>query len=91
MDLKESCSVEIYAVAPYSFELTLHKPAGWWWSSPDEYFKDDTFWSVTRFNNQLLGLKLLFTGTIQKPQIHCTIYSKNKIDTRRKAAYTAYA
>lgn len=79
MNLEEAYSVDIEAVPPYSFELTLRKPAGWWWSTPDEYFKNDTCWSATRFNNELLGLKLHSTGTTQKPQINCTIYSKTKI------------
>jgi len=79
LNLEEAYSVEVEAVPPYSFELTLHKPAGWWWSTPDEYFKNNTCWTATRFNSQLLGLKLHSTGTTQKPQIHCTIYSKTKI------------
>jgi len=84
LDLKESYSVKIEAVPPYSFDLTLHKPAGWWWSTPDEVFIQGTCWSVTRFNGKLLGLKLSSTGTKEKPQIACTIYSKIKIDYAEK-------
>ena len=88
MKLEEAHSIEIEAVPPYSFELTLHKPAGWWWSTPDEDFENNTCWSATRFNNELLGLKLHSTGTTNKPQIHCAIYSKTKIGTSEKQQVT---
>ena len=84
MNLEEAYSVKINAVPPYNFELTLRKPAGWFWSSPDEEFSNDTCWSATRFNGELLGLKLRSTGTTNKPQIQCTIYSQAKIDTSEK-------
>jgi DNA-3-methyladenine glycosylase II len=84
LNLKEAYSVEVEAVPPYSFELTVHKPAGWWWSTPDEVFENDTCWTVTRFHGELLGLKLQSAGTLQKPRIHCTIYSRNKVGTSEK-------
>ena len=89
MNLKERYSVVIDAVPPYSFELTLHKPAGWWWSSPDEDFQNGICWSVTRFNGELFGLKLCSTGTTEKPQIHCTIYSRTKIGSSEKPQMTS--
>jgi 3-methyladenine DNA glycosylase/8-oxoguanine DNA glycosylase len=82
--LEEAFSVKIEPVPPYSFEFTLQKPAGWWWSTPHEDFKNDTCWRATRFNNELLGLKLQSTGTTQKPQIHSTIYSRTKIGCSEK-------
>jgi DNA-3-methyladenine glycosylase II len=88
LNLKEAYSAEIEAVLPYSFELTLHKPASWWWSTPDEVFENGTCWTATRFNSELLGLKLRSTGTLQKPQIHCTVYSKTKVDASEKQHIT---
>ncbi len=79
MNLTEAYSIEIEATPPFSFELTVHKPAGWWWSTPDETFEKDTLWTVTRFKNTLIGLKLKSLGTLQKPRISCTIFSKAKI------------
>ena len=86
--MEEAYSVEIEAFPPYSFEVTLHKPAGWWWATPEEHFENDTCWSATRFNNELLGLKLHSTGTTQKPQIQCTIYSKTKMGNSEKQQIT---
>jgi DNA-3-methyladenine glycosylase II len=88
LKLKEAYSIEVTAVPPYSFELTVNKPAGWWWSTPDEIFKDDTFWTATRFKNTLLGLKLKSTGTLQKPKLQCNIFSKTELNTAKQQDVT---
>jgi len=49
-------SFEFETVPPYSFEYTVNKPAGWWWSTPDEQFEKGTLWTATRFKGQLFGL-----------------------------------
>lgn len=84
LNLEETYSYQITAVPPYDFELTLHKPAGWWWSTPDEIFEGSTFWTATRFGNTLLGLKLESLGTLEKPKIKCKIFSKTKLNSRKK-------
>lgn len=78
MHLQEKYSFELGSVAPYSFELTLHKPAGWWWSTPSEDFENGVCSTVTRFDDELLGLKLRSTGTLLKPRLHCTVYSQTE-------------
>jgi DNA-3-methyladenine glycosylase II len=88
LNLKEAFSVEFEAVPPYSFELTLRKTAGWWWSTPDEIFEDGVCWTVTRFNTELLGLKIRSDGDVQKPRIHCTVYSKAKVGDSEKQGIT---
>jgi DNA-3-methyladenine glycosylase II len=86
--LKETYSFEAEAIPPYNFELTMHKPAGWWWSTPDEIYKNPTCWTLTRFNGKLLGLKIQSTGTTQKPQMHCTTYSKKELAAQEKQDVT---
>lgn len=88
LNLKEAYSLELEAVPPYSFELTVHKPAGWWWSTPAEVFADATCWTATRFRNLLLGLKLESTGTLQKPRIQCTVFSKAELSHAMKQDIT---
>jgi DNA-3-methyladenine glycosylase II len=88
LNLKETYSIEAEAVPPYNFDLTLHKPAGWWWSTPDEVFENDVCLTITRFNGELLGLKIWSTGTLQKPRIHCTVFSKANVDASEKQSIT---
>jgi len=59
--------------------LTVHKPAGWWWSTLHEVFQQGTFWSATRFGDNLYGLKLTSLGTVKKPKISCQVFSEAKI------------
>ena len=86
LNLKVAFSVEFEAIPPYNFELTLRKPAGWYWSTPEEICEKGICWSVTRFNGELLGVKLRSTGTVRKPWIHCTVYSQTKLDDSSKQA-----
>ena len=88
LNLKDAFSVELEAIPPYNFELTIRKPAGWYWSTPEEIFEKGVCWSVTRFNGQLLGLKLSSSGTVQKPLINCTIYSRSKVNDSTKQDLT---
>ena len=83
--LKESFSFELNAVPPYSFELTVHKPAGWWWSTPNETYENGTLWSATRIDKTPFGLKLQSLGTAVKPKVCCTAFSAKKATEETKA------
>ena len=89
MNLNNTFSVELEALPPYNFELTLRKPAGWYWATPEEIFEEGTCWSAMRFNGELLGVKLCSVGTVRKPRIHCTVYSQKKQDDSTKQSVTA--
>jgi 3-methyladenine DNA glycosylase/8-oxoguanine DNA glycosylase len=84
LKLNHEFSFELHAVPPYNFELTVRKPAGWFWSTPGEIFEKKICWSVMRFKEKLIGLKLNSTGTVQKPLINCTIYSHSKVNDSAK-------
>lgn len=84
LHLQEQYTVELETTAPYSFELTLRKPAGWWWSTPEEAYENNICWTATRFNDELLGLKLRSIGTSQNPRIQCTIFSKKERATEKQ-------
>ncbi len=86
--LKKEYSFKMEAIPPYSFELTVHKPAGWWWSTPHEVFEDNTLWTATRFRDKLIGLKLESLGTLIDPKIRCTIFSDEEINDTEKSEIT---
>ncbi len=84
--LNESFTLELRMPPIYNFELTVRKPAGWWWSAPDEKFENGTFWSATRFGGALLGLKLKSVDNLTQPIISCTVFSAKKIGEPAKQA-----
>jgi DNA-3-methyladenine glycosylase II len=88
LNVKKAYSAEFEAVPPYSFELTVHKPAGWWWSTPNEIFENNVLWTTARFNSQLVGLKLESAGTLQKPQVCCEVFAEKKMNDTDKAMVT---
>jgi DNA-3-methyladenine glycosylase II len=74
-DLKLSYQFELSAKPPYSFDLSVHKPAGWWWATPDEIWLDKVLWTTIRFDDHLIGLKLWEKRKDESPSIHCSVYS----------------
>ncbi|HTY74508.1 MAG TPA: hypothetical protein VMD05_02970 [Candidatus Nanoarchaeia archaeon] len=80
MLLEKVNSFVLKPVSPYNFELTVRKPAGWWWSTPDEKFEKDTLWTAARFNDEPIGLRITFHGTTLKPQLECVVFSQKRLD-----------
>ena len=85
---RRAYSVEFEAIPPYSFELTVHKPAGWSWSAPDEVFENGVLWTATRFGSKLLGLKLDSKGNVRKPRVSCTVFAEEETSEAFKADVT---
>lgn len=80
---KVSTSFMLEGVAPYSFPLSVHKPAGWPLLTPFEVFKDETLWTVMKHSDELLGVRLKSAGTVEKPRVSCTLYSDKKLDAEQ--------
>ena len=88
LNLKDAFKIEFEAIPPYNFELTIRKPEGWYWSTPEEIFEQGTCWSATRFKDELLGVKLCSVGTAQKPRVSCEIYSQTKLNDSDRQTIT---
>lgn len=80
----EKHHVEFTAIPPYSFALSVHKPAGWWWSTPTEVFENNTLWTTARLENRLYGLRLQGAGTSSKPVVVCTIFLDKTLNETEK-------
>ncbi len=64
--------------APYSFELTIKKPAGWDLFTPFEVFEDGTMWTALHIGRTLVGLKLRSAGETNSPKISVTAFFSNE-------------
>jgi len=57
---------------PYSFVLTVRKPAGWHWLTPGEVWDDKTttlFTGLRLDNGVAVGIKTRSRGTVAKPRV----------------------
>lgn len=59
---------------PYSFSLTVRKPAGWPLFTPFEVYENRTLWTATHIIGHLAGIKLVSRGTTERPKIAATIF-----------------
>jgi 3-methyladenine DNA glycosylase/8-oxoguanine DNA glycosylase len=84
----EKHRIEFSAVPPYNFELTVRKPAGWWWSTPNEVFQNGVLWTTARLNSRLYGLRLKAAGNIRKPTVSCAIFSSRSMNNQDKGDVT---
>jgi len=90
-DLPCSTGFRLKAVPPYDFLLTVHKPAGWSLLTPFEIFEDGTLWTAMRtYSGRMFGLKLESVGTVEKPEIFCDVFSRERlgVEERREFANT---
>jgi DNA-3-methyladenine glycosylase II len=84
-DLSCSTAFRLKATPPYDFSLTVHKPAGWSLFTPFEMFEDGTIWTGMRLNlDEIFGLKLRSVGTVEKPEIFCEMFSREKLNAERR-------
>jgi DNA-3-methyladenine glycosylase II len=72
------------AVPPYNFELSVQKPAGWWWATPREIFLGGVLWTAIRFKDNLIGLKLTSINKTDSQSVKCSVFSKKKISREYK-------
>ncbi len=84
-DLTHPATFRLKAVTPYSFDLTVRKPAGWSFLTPYEVFEEGMLWTVMRVHSgEAFGLKLSSAGTLEKPELLCSLYSKRKLEAKER-------
>ena len=81
---------EIKPITPYSFNLTIRKPAGWPLFTPLEIYEKDILWTAAILNDTLIGLRFTSKGTTKNPRVEARIYlerkpSKESLDKIEKA------
>ncbi|MDD5083202.1 MAG: hypothetical protein PHU08_07525, partial [Dehalococcoidales bacterium] len=58
MRLNEATRFNLVVPPPFDFRLTVAKPAGWHWSTPQEVFENGTLWSGVYLRGKPVGLKM---------------------------------
>ncbi len=84
MELRHRSSFAIAPVPPFDFKLTVKKPAGWSLFNAGEAYKGETLWTATRLIGRLVGLKLCSVGTLEKPRILVTVFTKLPMSRQEK-------
>ncbi|KPJ55750.1 hypothetical protein AMJ49_06460 [Parcubacteria bacterium DG_74_2] len=74
INLNKKFSVILKPLAPYNFDATIHKPSHF--PSSDNEWEKGKYWITMVWRGRYLGLKLENKGTITKPKIKLTVYSK---------------
>ncbi|HUH99690.1 MAG TPA: hypothetical protein VLY65_01480 [Nitrososphaerales archaeon] len=84
MKLGHVTTFEILPSAPFDFQLTVRKPAGWSLFNAGEIYQRGTLWTATRILGTLVGLKLRSVGTTEKPRVLVSAFTKAALPERKK-------
>lgn len=84
MKLRRSATFRIVPLAPFDFKLTVRKPAGWSLFNAGEIYENRILWTATRVLGRLVGLKLRSVGTLKKPRIQVTIFTRSSVTARER-------
>ena len=76
MKLPYKFSYQVKPLNPYSFKLTVKKPAGWSLFTPFEVYENQTLWSALHLNDELVGVKLRSLGSTDHPHLSVNVFTK---------------
>ncbi len=74
--LQHTFSHELVPKAPFSFELTVRKPAGWDLFTPFEVCQEGVLWTALHIEGRLVGVRLESLGTTDTPRISVTMFTE---------------
>lgn len=82
INLKKKFSTLLEPKPPYNFDATIHKPSHF--PSSDNEWEKGKYWITMLWQGEYLGLKLENKGTITKPKIKISVYSKAALSDKYK-------
>jgi len=78
-------SQELDAIPPYSFELTVHNPAGWHWNNLLEVYEKGKIRTALHLSSEKpVGLRLESLGSPRKPKILAQFFSSEKLTNKEE-------
>jgi 3-methyladenine DNA glycosylase/8-oxoguanine DNA glycosylase len=81
--LRKISTETIRPIPPFNFEAT-YKPSHF--ETPLERYEKGKYWFTIRFMNKIFGIKMWSEGSLNKPKVKISIYSRSKIDELTKKA-----
>jgi N-glycosylase/DNA lyase len=87
LKLEKSFSFYTNPIPPYDFRLTVRKPAGWNLFNSSEIYDKDTLWSAARIRGRLAGLKIRSLGTVERPRLLTTVYTKHARSSQERVDF----
>ncbi len=79
MKLEPAFEVIFRPVAPYDFETTVRKPAGWSLFTPFEEWQDGVLWTSAFLGDRLFGLRLDSSGSVERPRFEARLYASGGV------------
>ncbi len=76
MRLTDRFSFRVRPVSPYSFRLTVRKPAGWSLFTPFEIYENETLWTALHINDELAGVRLRSLGDTDRPHLRVDVFTR---------------
>jgi len=67
----------LHPVPPFNFDCTVYVPH--YFPTPDFAWQPGTMWQTLNLKGTTIGVKMANLGTIEKPKIQLTIYSKTNL------------
>jgi len=82
LELAHRSRFTITPTAPFDFKLTVRKPAQWSLFNAREIYEGASLWTATRLQGRLAGLKLRSVGTVERPRIKVTLFTREALADR---------
>jgi len=79
-EFKQKRVVVMKPKAPYNFDATVFKPSHY--PDPLKIYEPGKYWFAMKLSNKIYGIKMENKGTINKPKVQLTIFSKSKLSKR---------
>lgn len=87
--LTNSTEIRLDPTPPFSFNLTVHKPAQWDLFTPSEVYEKETLWTGVRFGEEPIGLRISSRGTVARPSLQVRAYTKRPLSKARRESLGA--
>jgi 3-methyladenine DNA glycosylase/8-oxoguanine DNA glycosylase len=76
LKLNKKISLEIKPIAPFNFDATVFKPS--YYPDPLNIYEIGKYWFAVRLSNKIYGIKMENKGTISRPKVQITVFSRSK-------------